>query len=171
MTVDQLIIRPARKGEEEILYRLITELADFEENSASLRFLKKENLSRWGFQKDPIFHTEFVEVNGEVVGYALYYYGFTSNLGFPILYVEDLYVKPDFRGQGLGKGLLKRLARYAQERECIRMVWHVFDWNDPALAFYHSLGAGPREDLKQVRLEKEPMTALAEESDGCPNII
>lgn len=160
MTVNQFVIRPAREGEEEILYQLITELATFEKNHAGLRSLKKENLSRWGFGEKPFFHTEFVEVDGQIVGYALYYFGFTSNLGYPILYVEDLYVKPDFRNQGLGKGLLTQLARYAEEQDCIRMVWHVFDWNEPALKFYESLGAFPRKDLMQMRLEKESLKKL-----------
>jgi len=163
MTVDQVIFRPAKVGEEEILYHLISELAIFEKNHVSLRSLSKKNLSRWGFGEKRFFETEFAEADGEVVGYALYYYGFTSNLGYPILYIEDLYVKPDFRNQGIGKGLLRQLARYAQDQECIRMVWHVFDWNESALKFYKSLGAQPREDLMQIRLEKDPLAMLAAE--------
>jgi SAM-dependent methyltransferase len=153
--------RCAQAGDQEILYTLISELATFEKNTESALSLTKENLVRFGFEKNPYFFTEFAEVDGRVVGYALYYYGFSANLGRPFLYLEDLYVKPEWRRQKVARTLMKKLARYALEKECVRLEWHVYSFNTSARAFYDTLSAKAKDDLRQMRLEKKALLELA----------
>lgn len=145
-------IRPAREGEEHILYDLIRELAIFEKKDVDSLPLTKENLRRFGFEKNPYFFTEFAEVEGVIVGYALYFYIFDASEGLPILYLEDLYVKHDYRNHGVGMAFMKRLAALAKDRHCSRMQWHVYIWNKNAINFYQELGGTLKEDLVQVRL-------------------
>lgn len=159
---DKFILRSAMEGEAEVLYELISELALFEGNSTALHSLTKENLQKFGFEGQPYFYTEFAEMNGEIIGYALYYYGFSANRGFPILYLEDLYVKQEYRGQGIGSSFLKKLARYAKQKECCRLEWHVYNWNDSAIEFYKKIGGIFRKDLIQVRIENDALERLAE---------
>lgn len=152
--------RPAKRSEVETLYNLVRELAQHEgENTATLP-LTKENLQRFGFGDNPIFHTEFVEYEESVVGYALYFYTFAANQGLPILYLEDLYVQPHYRDLGLGKLLLRKLARYAIQKNCCRLEWHVYSWNTQAAKFYQNLGGTFRKDLIQTRLEKADLHKL-----------
>lgn len=153
--------RPAKTGEENILYELIRELAQYEGKDITTLPLTKENLRRFGFSENPHFRTEFAECEDKVVGYALYYYAFSANQGLPILYLEDLYVKPEYRGIGIGSQFLKQLAKYATQNDCCRLEWHVFSWNDSAISFYQKLGGVLRNDLIQVRLEKDALQRLA----------
>ena len=99
--------------------------------------------------------------NGEPVGFAVYFYNFSTWLGRPGLYLEDLFVRPEKRGKGYGRGLLERLAQIAQERGCGRMEWAVLDWNDPAIQFYRKLGANPMEEWTVFRLTEEGIAKLA----------
>jgi GNAT superfamily N-acetyltransferase len=100
--------------------------------------------------------------NGEAVGFAVYFFNFSTWLGRPGLYLEDLFVRPALRGKGYGRALLERLARVAQERGCGRMEWAVLDWNDPAIQFYKKLGAEPMEEWTVFRLTREGIARLAE---------
>lgn len=154
-------IRSAQAGDENSLYKLICELAAFEGKDISSLPLTKENLHKFGFCDNPYFFTELGEVDGKIVGYALYFYTFSANQGLPILYLEDLYVKPEYRKQGIGLGLLKQLARFASVRQCCRLEWHVFDWNESAIKFYQKIGGVFKDDLIQMRLEKESLLQLA----------
>jgi GNAT superfamily N-acetyltransferase len=154
--------RPARSGEEEILYNLIRELAQYEGKDVNSLPLTKEKISSFGFGKEAYFQVEFAESDQQIVGYALYYYGFSAYLGHPILYLEDLYVKPEYRGFGIGTQLLKQMAQYALEKDCCRLEWHVFSWNDKAIKFYQKIGSILRKDLIQVRLEGEGLKNLIE---------
>ncbi|MFI5344363.1 MAG: GNAT family N-acetyltransferase [Chlamydiales bacterium] len=153
--------RPAKMGDEDVLYELIRELAQYEGKDIATLPLTKENLRRFGFSENPHFCTEFAECEDKVVGYALYYYAFSANQGRPILYLEDLYVKPEYRGIGIGSQFLKQLAKYATQNDCCRLEWHVFSWNDSAISFYQKLGGVLRNDLIQVRLEKDALQRLA----------
>lgn len=155
-----LILRPAKLGEEGVLYDFIRELALYEKKDVDKLPLTLESLKTFGFSGNPYFLTEFAEVEGVVVGYALYFYTFSASLGSPILYLEDLYVKPDYRNRGIGSELLKKLALYAREKQCCRLEWHVFNWNEPAQEFYRKLGAEFKEDLLQVRLNQSAMEKL-----------
>lgn len=97
----------------------------------------------------------------EPVGFAVYFYNFSTWLGRPGLYLEDLFVRPNVRGKGYGRALLERLAQIAQERGCGRMEWAVLDWNDPAIQFYRKLGAEPMNEWTVFRLSQEGIAKLA----------
>jgi len=99
-------------------------------------------------------------VEGDSVGFALFFHNFSTFLGQPGMYLEDLYVRPEFRGYGLGKALLTQVARIAVERECGRMEWSVLDWNEPSIRFYESLGARPLTDWTTFRLTGDALRTL-----------
>ncbi|MEP6662563.1 MAG: GNAT family N-acetyltransferase, partial [Verrucomicrobiota bacterium] len=101
--------------------------------------------------------------NGEAVGFALFFHNFSSFLGQPGIYVEDIFVLPEFRGRGYGKALLVSIARLAKMRDCGRMEWSVLDWNKPSIEFYHSLGALPMNEWTTQRMNRSAMDALAEQ--------
>ncbi len=100
-------------------------------------------------------------VGGEPAAFALFFHNFSTFLGRPGLYLEDLYVRPEHRGAGVGKALLRRLARLAKERGCGRLEWWVLDWNEPAIRFYKNLGAEPMDDWTVYRLTGEKLDELA----------
>ncbi|MBA3722186.1 MAG: GNAT family N-acetyltransferase [Parachlamydiaceae bacterium] len=150
-----LHIRPAKPEEIDILYALVCELALFEGKDVTSLSLTKENLFKFGFSKNPYYHTELAIVDGNIVGYALYFYTFSANQGFPILYLEDLYLKEEYRKQGIGYQMLKKLAQHAKDHQCCRLEWHVFSWNELAIRLYQKLGGFLKDDLIQVRLERE----------------
>lgn len=99
-------------------------------------------------------------VGDETVGFALFFHNFSTFLGKPGMYLEDLYVRPKFRGRGLGKALLTQVARIAVERDCGRMEWSVLDWNEPSIRFYESLGAKPLTDWTIFRLTGDALRGL-----------
>lgn len=112
-----------------------------------------------------VFHDRRAEVlfvmdGGREVGFALFFHNYSTFLGKPGLYLEDLFVKPEFRGKGYGKGLLKELARIAEERGCGRMEWWCLDWNTPSIDFYKSLGAEPMSDWTVYRLTEDTYKRL-----------
>ena len=100
----------------------------------------------------PAAHVVIAEVGGQPAGFALYFFNYSTFLAKPGLYLEDLFVKPEFRGDGLGKALLLHLAKIANARGCGRMEWTVLDWNEPAMGFYKKLGAVPLDDWRICRL-------------------
>ena len=154
--------RPARLEDVDVLYELVCELAKFEGKDLTTLPVTKENLQKYGFCATPYFHVELAENESKVVGYALYSYGYSGHQGTPFLYVDDLYVRPMERKQGIGSLLLKQLARYAQEKGCCRMEWHAFDWNDNAISFYEKIGGTLRKDLLLIRMETKAYTNLAD---------
>lgn len=154
------LIRPAENKDVDALYTLIRELAAFEGQELSTLPVTKENLTTYGLCEASYFKAELVEIESEIVGCAIYYYGFSSYQGSPFLYLDVLYIKPEKRGLGLGTGLLKKLALYAKEQNCCRMEWQAFDWNDQAICFYKRLGGELREDLKLIRMEKDSYLKL-----------
>jgi GNAT superfamily N-acetyltransferase len=101
-------------------------------------------------------------LDGEPVGFALYFHNFSTFVGKPGLYLEDLFVEPAHRGKGIGKALLQHLAAIAVERDCGRVEWAVLDWNAPSIAFYRSLGAVPMDQWTVFRLEGAALRAVAE---------
>jgi GNAT superfamily N-acetyltransferase len=103
---------------------------------------------------------------GEAVGFAVYFFNFSTWLARPGLYLEDLFVKPAARGSGYGRALLTRLAQIAQERGCGRMEWAVLDWNEPAIQFYRKLGAEPMDEWTVFRLTSDGIAALASTKTG-----
>jgi GNAT superfamily N-acetyltransferase len=107
-----------------------------------------------------------IEYDGEPAGFALFFHNFSTFLGRPGIYIEDLFVKPEFRGKGLGKLLLTFLARLARERNCGRLEWSCLDWNEPSIAFYKSQGARPLSEWTAYRVTGRELAELALEFPG-----
>ena len=146
------------------IVNLIRELAVYEklEHAANAT---AEDLRR-GLFGDPAFaHAILVEVADQVVGFALYFFNFSTFRGAPGLYLEDLFVQPEHRGRGLGKALLARLAKIAVDRGCGRFEWSVLDWNAPSIGFYKALGAQAMDEWTMFRMEGEALSGLAQ-TDG-----
>jgi len=119
------------------------------------------DIRRHGFGRRPFFETLICRRDGRPIGLALYFFTFSTFLGRPTLYLEDLFVRPEKRGKGYGRALLERLAQIAKERGCGRMEWAVLDWNDPAIQFYRNLGAEPMNEWTVFRLTREGIAKLA----------
>jgi GNAT superfamily N-acetyltransferase len=100
------------------------------------------------------------EEDGEAAGFAIFFHNFSTFLGRPGIYLEDLFVRPDHRGKGYGRALLARLAKIALERDCGRLEWAVLDWNEPAIGFYRKLGARPNDDWTVFRLAGDALRDL-----------
>jgi GNAT superfamily N-acetyltransferase len=116
---------------------------------------------RHGFGRRRYFETLICRRAGRPVGFALYFFTYSTFLGRPTLYLEDLFVQPDERGRGAGRALLRALARIAVRRGCGRMEWAVLDWNTPSIRFYRKLGAGLRKEWILTRLTGAPLRRLA----------
>ena len=153
-------IRTTTEADVPIILSLIRELAEYERSPDAV-------VATEAGLRDVLFGANrSAEVllgleNGEPVGFAVYFYNFSTWLGRPGLYLEDLFVRPDVRGKGYGRALLERLAQIALERGCGRMEWAVLDWNDPAIQFYRKLGAEPMNEWTVFRLTKEGIAKLA----------
>lgn len=119
-------------------------------------------LREWIFEKKKAEVIFALDEQGKEVGFALFFHNFSTFLGRAGLYLEDLYVKPEYRGRGYGKGLLSALAKIARERGCGRFEWSCLDWNQPSIDFYKSLGAVPMQDWTVYRVAGESMKKLAE---------
>jgi GNAT superfamily N-acetyltransferase len=137
----------------------IRELASYEKMSDEV-VATESLLHEWLFEKH-IAEVIFVCEDGDEVGFALYFHNFSTFLGRAGIYLEDLYVIPEFRGKGYGKALLKQLARIAEERGCGRLEWCCLDWNRPSIDFYLSLGAVPLEDWTVFRITGDTLKELA----------
>jgi len=133
-------IRPATAKDTRAVFALIRGLAEYERRSHALK-ATVARLRRDGFGRRPYFKTLLCVEGRTPVGFALYFYAYSTFLGRPILYLEDLFVVPRLRGRGAGKALLAAVARIAVERGCTRMTWSVLRWNAPAIRFYRRLGA------------------------------
>ena len=118
-------------------------------------------IRRHGFRRRPYFETLICRRDGRAVGLALYFFTYSTFLGQPTLYLEDLFVLPEARGVGAGRALLRALARIAMRRGCGRMEWAVLDWNTPSIRFYRRLGAGLRKEWILTRLTGAPLRRLA----------
>ncbi|HEY8994735.1 MAG TPA: GNAT family N-acetyltransferase [Lacunisphaera sp.] len=157
------VIRPARPADVPVILGLIRGLADYEKLSHEVE-ATEEKLGRSLFPpggSPPEAHCVLAEVAGEPVGFALYFFNYSTFLARPGLYLEDLFVKPAFRGRGLGKALLLHLAKLANARGCGRMEWTVLDWNQPAIDFYESLGARRMQEWKLCRLTGDVLRQYA----------
>ena len=128
----------------------------------NMRGRQPDDFRRHLFGADPAAEAAVAEVGGEPAGFALWFSTFSTFRGQPGLYLEDIFVKPGFRGRGIGKGLLAAVARRAVERGCGRLEWSVLDWNAPAIGFYRSLGARPMDEWTVYRIDDEPLRRLAE---------
>ena len=120
-----------------------------------------ELLHHWMFEEKKA-EVLFAELDGHTVAFALFFHNFSTFLGRAGLYLEDLFVLEEYRGQGIGKAMMRRLAQLAVERGCGRMEWSCLDWNTPSIRFYHSLGAADMSDWTVYRLTGDTLTRLAE---------
>jgi GNAT superfamily N-acetyltransferase len=161
MAVPVLIV-PAREQDVPLIFRFIRELAEYEglmDHCATT----EERIKETFFGPEPAAQAVFAYQDQEPVGFAVFYYTYSTFTGRPGLYLEDLYVRPEARGKGIGRGLLGYLARLGQDRGCIRMEWAVLDWNVEAIRFYERLGARPIDGWSVYRLAGEPLEKLTGE--------
>ncbi len=146
-----LLIRPATLTDVPVLLDLIQALADYEKLS-HLVTATPENLAAHLFGDRSFAEALIAEFSGLAVGYALFFHNYSTFLAQPGMYLEDLFVLPDYRRKGIGKAMFSYLAQIASERNCGRLEWSVLDWNQSAIAFYESLGADVLPDWRICRL-------------------
>ncbi|RFF28908.1 GNAT family N-acetyltransferase [Wenzhouxiangella sediminis] len=154
-----LELRAARPGDELLLLDLIRELAEYERLAHEVEATTGD-ISESLFGGGGVAEAVIAEWEGKAVGFALFFRNFSTFVGRPGLYLEDLYVRETHRGKGIGKALLLHLAGIARKRNYGRMEWSVLDWNQPAIDFYNSLGARPMSDWTVFRLDEEALNAL-----------
>lgn len=155
-----LNLRKATKDDIDLILFFIKELAIYEKEPESA-IATKEDLLRDGFGEKPYFHVVIAEYNNEPAGFAFYFFNYSTWLGKAGLYLEDLFVIPSFRGKGIGKSLLVKLAQIAVENNCGRFQWQVLDWNKPAIDFYESLGAYHLKEWYTYRITGDNLIKLA----------
>lgn len=156
-------IRPAVEGDVLLILRFIRELAEYERLRHEV-VATEERLRGTLFGARPAAEVVIAEDAGEPVGFALFFHNYSTFLAQPGIYLEDLYVRPESRGRGVGRALLAHLARLARERGCGRLEWWVLDWNESAIRFYRSLGAQPMSDWTVFRLAGGDLARLADEA-------
>ena len=153
-------IRPATADDVPVIARLIRELAEYE-RAPDDAVATEPQLREVLFGAKPAAEVLLALEDAEPVGFAVYFFNFSTWLGRPGLYLEDLFVRPERRGHGYGRRLLTRLAQIAHERGCGRMEWAVLDWNEPAIGFYKKLGAKPMDEWTVFRLDDTGIEKLA----------
>lgn len=154
-------IKFAQKNDIPTILNFIKDLAKYE-NLENEVVATEETLKETLFSEMPFAEVLIAIENSIEVGFALFFHNYSTFLGKPGIYLEDLFVKEEFRGKGFGKALLRRLAKIALERNCGRLEWSVLNWNEPAIKFYKNLGAVPLEDWTVFRLGKNSLLNLAE---------
>ncbi|MBQ2764986.1 MAG: GNAT family N-acetyltransferase [Firmicutes bacterium] len=157
--MNHIAFRYAEEKDAALILEFIRELADYEhmlDQVVATEALLKE----WIFEKKKA-EVIFAMDNGREVGFALFFHNFSTFLGRAGLYLEDLFVKPDSRGKGIGTAILKQLARIALERGCGRLEWYCLDWNKPGIDFYLSLGAEPLDEWTTYRLTGDTLKNMA----------
>ncbi len=158
--MENISFRFAEEKDVPVILQFIKELADYEKMLDEV-VADEALLREWIFEKKKA-EVIFALIDGEKVGFALFFHNFSTFLGRAGIYLEDLYVKPEYRGKGLGKGLLKQLAKIAVERGCGRLEWSCLDWNKPSIDFYLSLDATPMNEWTVYRLTGETLRNMAE---------
>ncbi len=154
-------IRSARRDEAAIILQLINDLAEYEKAPDEVKATEKE-VTETIFADNPKVFCDFVEVDGDVAGMAIWFLNYSTWQGKHGIYLEDLFVKPEYRGHGYGKALLQHLASICNERGYERFQWWVLDWNSPAIEFYRSLGAEAMSEWTVYRVSDEPLRRLGE---------
>ena len=152
-------IRPARQEEVGIVLQLIHDLAVYEKAPNEVEATEKELLETI-FTSDPKVFCDLVEVDGEIAGMAIWFLNYSTWQGKHGIYLEDLFIKPEFRGRGYGKALLKHLAKICDDKGYGRFQWWVLDWNSPAIEFYRSLGAVAMDEWTVYRVSGDALKKL-----------
>jgi GNAT superfamily N-acetyltransferase len=153
-------IRTATAADVALILDFIRALAAYEREPDAVTATEAD-LLRDGFGENPFYHCLIAEIDGQPAGFAFYFFNYSTWKGRPGLYLEDIFVPPAFRGQGIGKALLKRVAAIAVEKGCPRLQWEVLDWNTPAIEFYRAMGAEFLDEWRNVRVSGEALLRLA----------
>lgn len=156
---DKFIIRKAKESDAALLLNFIRRLADYEKRPAEVTATEEDIRSSVFDRK--VAEAIIAEYNGKPVGFAIFFHNFSTFLGKPGIYIEDLFVCPEFRGQGLGKLLFSYISRLAVKRNCGRVEWTVLTWNEPAINFYEKIGAVPKNEWMLYKLSGHALEELA----------
>ncbi|MGZ5474297.1 MAG: N-acetyltransferase family protein, partial [Thermoanaerobaculia bacterium] len=156
----ELKLRAATEHDVTLILQFIRDLAEYE-RLAHACVATEESVRETLFGAKRYAEVVLAERAGEPAGFALFFHNYSTFLARPGIYLEDLYVRPELRGQGIGKALLARLASLAVERKCGRLEWAVLNWNEPAIRFYRSLGALPQDEWTVYRVTGEELDRLA----------
>jgi GNAT superfamily N-acetyltransferase len=163
MTSETFTIRPATVCDVPIILELIRDLATYERAPNEVT-ATEQGLADVLFGEKPASEVLLLFEKDRAVGFAVFFHNFSTWLGRPGLYLEDLFVRPEDRGKGYGRALLIELAKIARDRGCGRMEWAVLDWNEPAINFYRKLGAKPMDEWTVFRLTRDGIAKLADAS-------
>ena len=158
---DKTVVLPATAADVPLILDLIRGIAEYEKllhEVVATEELLREHL----FGHRPAAEVLIARIGGQPIGFALYFHNFSTFLGRPGIYLEDIFVRPEFRGRGVGRALLKEVARVAAARNCGRLEWSVLDWNEPAIRFYESLGAKPMSEWTVYRMTADAIAKLAD---------
>ncbi len=167
MKEENFTIRPAAVGDIPVILELIRALATYERAPNDVT-ATEEGLVEVLFGKKPAAEVLLAFENETAVGFAVFFHNFSTWLGRPGLYLEDLFVRPEHRDKGYGRALLIHLAKIARDRGCGRMEWAVLDWNEPAIKFYRALGAKPMDEWTVFRLTPDGIARLAQSESILP---
>jgi len=165
MKTKNFAIRPATAADVPIILELIRALATYERAPNDVT-ATEDGLSKVLFGEKPAAEVLLAFKNETAVGFAVFFHNFSTWLGRPGLYLEDLFVRPEDRGKGYGRALLMHLAKIARDRGCGRMEWAVLDWNEPAIQFYRKLGGKPMDEWTVFRLTRDGIAKLADAAPG-----
>ena len=160
---EELTFRFAERKDTPLILKFIRELADYEKMLDEV-VVDEKTLEEWIFDRQKA-EVLFAVAEGKEVGFALFFHNFSTFLGRAGIYLEDLFVQPEYRGRGYGKGILKKLAAIALERGCGRLEWWCLDWNKPSIDFYLSLGAEPMSDWTVYRIAGDTLRKLGGEQE------
>jgi GNAT superfamily N-acetyltransferase len=165
MKTENFAIRPATAADVPIILELIRALATYERAPNEVT-ATEDGLNKVLFGEKPAAEVLLAFENETAVGFAVFFHNFSTWLGRPGVYLEDLFVRPEDRGKGYGRALLIHLAKIARDRGCGRMEWAVLNWNEPAIQFYHKLGAKPMDEWTVFRLTRDGIAKLADAAPG-----
>ena len=163
MPTPEFDIRPGTSADVPVILALIRGLAEYEKLSHAV-VATEASLRETLFGPRPFAEVLIARVTNEPAGFALFFHNYSTFLGQPGLYLEDIFVRPEFRRQGIGLALLKQIAQIAAERNCGRIDWSVLEWNQPAIEFYKSIGAKMLDDWRVMRMDREAIEKLAQGS-------
>jgi GNAT superfamily N-acetyltransferase len=158
--VTEIRVRAASEADVSLIFAFIRELAEYERLSHEV-VATEDSLREWLFGERPVAEVLIGESGGDAAGFALFFHSFSTFLGKPGIYLEDLYVRPEFRSRGIGRPLLIHLARLARQRGYGRLEWSVLDWNEPAIGFYRGIGASPVSGWTVYRVTGQELEVLA----------
>jgi GNAT superfamily N-acetyltransferase len=157
----QTVIRAATATDVPLILTFVRALAEYERAPHAV-VATEEDLLRDGFGPNPYYSCLIAEHGGQPAGFAFYFFDYSTWIGRPGIYLEDIFVLPESRGRGIGKALLQRVAAIAMEKGCARLKWAVLDWNTPAIDFYEAMGAEIQKEWLYVRLQGEALERLAQ---------